>query len=178
MPGSGGIALIALLCASAGCATHVTAVRPLPTERETEINNIVAGKTATLEFAGTAQPIRSKDVRLAVSAVRFVERDPASAWGLSSGLPEREAPLSSLQSIKIRNAGRGALHGLAFGGAIGAIAGGTAGAVLAAVTCSCDFQFVPLAALEVGLVFGLIGAGIGALIGAPTTVEFSDAPAR
>jgi hypothetical protein len=65
----------ALLCAGAGCATHMTAVRPLPPEKEAEIKRVVAGRQAKLTLEGN--PFDSRDVRLTGSSVRFLERDPA-----------------------------------------------------------------------------------------------------
>lgn len=126
-------------------------------------------------------------MRLAVSTVRFVERDPESTW-VSSWLPEREAPLASLQSIKVRNRGRGALHGLAIGAGTGAVIGAAGGAIVYGVVSSqvegshggAGFAVgvAALGAVAGAVGIGLVGAGIGAIVGAPTTVEFSDAPAR
>jgi hypothetical protein len=174
-----GISPIALLYACAGCATSIVAVRPLPPEKEAAINATIADKRVTLELASPAQPLDARVVRLDASSVRFQERDPASPWHLSSWLPESEAPLASVQSIKVRDHGRGALHGLAIGGTIGAVSG-----VIAGVVYNRGYQFdsfdsnilVPLyGALAFGIGSGLIGALVGAAIGSPTTIEFKDA---
>src|SRR5437868_13086550 len=121
---------MAPLFVSTGCATRISAVRPVSPEMAAEINDTIAGKRAAVKFAGTDQRIDTKDVRLTGSSVRFVKRSPASTWLLSSWLPEREAPVTSVESIKIRRTGRGALHGLAIGAPIGFVSGGIAGAAL------------------------------------------------
>src|SRR5258708_5472411 len=47
-----------------GCATHITAARPLLREQETEINDRIEGMTAELAFQSTPQAVVGKDVRL------------------------------------------------------------------------------------------------------------------
>jgi hypothetical protein len=173
---------IASLFASAGCATSVRAFRPVSPEMVAQINDAVSGKRATVKFGDTDRAIDTKDVRLSESSLRFLERSPASAWNLSSRLPEREAPVASVQSIKVRNRSRGALHGLAIGAGIGVVSGGIAGLVLGAVVSQNERSSggvgtgALFGAAVVGIAFGLIGAGIGAAVGAPTTVEFTNAP--
>ena len=46
---------IVLLYATAGCATHMTAVRPLPPEKEAEINDIVESRKS-IEANSEAAP--------------------------------------------------------------------------------------------------------------------------
>ncbi len=57
-------AALAAMCVSAGCATHITAARPLLREQETEINDRIEGMTAELAFQSTPQAVVGKDVRL------------------------------------------------------------------------------------------------------------------
>jgi hypothetical protein len=165
----------ALLCAGAGCATHVTALRPLPPEKEAEINAVVAHRVAALAIQGEPRTLISKDVRLDGNSVRFRASDPASpvreAW-----LPETEKPLASVRQIEVREHGRGALYGLEIGAGIGAVLGAIA---LSGVKGTSECYACELAVPVVGgaaLAIGLLGAGVGALIGAPRVIEFKDAP--
>ncbi len=71
---------IAVLCAGAGCA-HQAVVRPLPPEKEAEVNGLVAGRVAALTIQGEPRTLISKDVRLDGNTVRFRTSDPAgAAW--------------------------------------------------------------------------------------------------
>src|SRR4051812_16437303 len=90
---------LALICVSAGCATHVAVLRPLSAAQVANLNETIGGKKATLQLAGAAQPVRARDLRLVDGTLRFQERDPASSWELSSWLPAADAPLASVRSI-------------------------------------------------------------------------------
>ncbi len=170
---------MASLCAYMGCATRITAVRPLGAQNETMLNDIVAGRKAKLTLQGKAEGLDSTDVRLAGSTVRFLERDPATSIWRPEWLPETKAPLASVQRIEFRETGRGALHGFGIGAATGGIAGFVAGM---SIPWSCDKDcrgvFVPLTTLAGAVGFGLVGAALGGAIGAPTTIEFSDTPSH
>jgi len=164
---------VGLLCAGAGCATQVTVVRPLPPEKEAEINSIVAGRQAEITVEGEPESRVSKDVHVAARGVSFRQ-----GW-----LPETEVPIASVRQIEVRNRGRAAWQGFGIGAGIGAVLGGIGSAAFAASgnlceSSSCNSASGFIAAVVVGGAFvaGLLGAGIGAAIGAPTTIEFKDAP--
>ena len=164
---------VALLCAGAGCAS-MTAVRPLPPEKETEINQIVAGRVAELTSTGGTRTL-GRDVRLDGNSVRFRASDPASPEG-ESWLPETGKPLASVQQIAIRDHGRGFLYGLGAGAGIGAVIGGIVliGVKNGEECYRCELG-VPIVA-GAALVIGLLGAALGAATGAPVIIEFKDAP--
>ena len=69
---------IASSLVSAGCATRISAVRPVPPEREAEVNNVIAGKKAMPTIDGQLRAVSGKDVLLAGSSVRFLELDRAT----------------------------------------------------------------------------------------------------
>lgn len=167
---------IALLYAGAGCAS-ATALRPLPPEKEAEINEIVTGRLAEVTIAGQPRTL-SKDVRLDGNSVRFRAIDPASPGG-ESWLPETEKPLASLREIEVRDHGLGFFYGLGAGAGIGTVLGAIA---LSGLKSSSDECYrCELAVPVVGgaaLAIGLLGAALGAAAGAPRTIEFKDAPSR
>jgi len=176
---------VGLLCAGAGCATQMTVVRPLPPEKEAEINRIVAGadqRQAEITVEGEPESRVSKDVHVAARGVSFRQGHrlgtPHAEW-----LPETEVPIASVRQIEVRTRGRAFWQGFGIGAGIGAVLGGIGGAAFAASgnlceSSSCNSPSEFMAAVVVGgaLVAGLLGAGIGAAIGAPTTIEFKDAP--
>ena len=158
----------------------MTAVRPLPPEKEAEINGIVADREAKLTIEGELER-DSRDVRLIGGSVRLLARDPASPPGQAAWLPETEKPLASVQQIELRDHGRGALHGLGIGAGIGIVLGAIGGAAVASMCvypdCGTEGK-VLLGAVAGGVGLGLLGAGLGAAIGAPRIIEFKDAPSR
>ena len=166
----------------AGCAHHITVVRPIRSDQQAELNAIVENRETQLTLIGKPDAVDSRDLRVAALNVRFVERDSAtSSWRQANWLPEAEAPLSAVQRIEFRSRGRGALNGLAFGAATGAIAGITVG--LAAIDSNNHDSFGGngARALVVGgatVALGLLGTVIGAIVGARTTIDFSDVPPR
>jgi hypothetical protein len=94
------------------------------------------------------------------------------------GLTDR-IPFGSAQSIEFNNRGRGALRGLTAGAVSGALAGFMAGVILGSLCFSsetpCDDKSLSIGgagALAGAAVFGAIGAGIGAIVGHPTTLRF------
>ena len=167
---------ILLLCAGAGCAS-VTAIRPLPPEKEAEINEIVEGRVAELTIAGEPRTL-GKDVRLDGNRVRFRASNPASLER-ESWLPETEKPLASVRQIEVRDHGRGAFYGFGIGAGIGAVLGVIALSGLKnypdeCYRCELGVPIVGGSALA----FALLGAALGAIIGAPRFIEFNDAPSR
>jgi len=167
---------IVLLCAGAGCAS-ITAIRPLPPEKEAEINEIVAGRVAELTITGEPRTL-SKDVRLDGDRVRFRGSNPASPER-ESWLPETEKPLASVRQIEVRDHGRGVFYGLGIGAGLGAVIGVIALIGLKDYPDEC--YRCELAVPIVGgatLVFGLLGAALGGVIGAPRVIEFKDAPSH
>jgi hypothetical protein len=170
------------MCVSAGCATHISAARPLLREQETEINDRIEGMTAELAFQSTPQAVVGKDVRLNGSSMRFLERVPRQVWlsAADDAEPERVVPLASVQRIKIRNHARGALQGLGIGASIGAAAGAATGLALSAAWSSSSvYGNYTLTAVGIGVAAGafagcMLGAILGLAIGAPTTIEFSE----
>jgi hypothetical protein len=90
-----------------------------------------------------------------------------------------------VRRIEVTRRGRGALIGLGIGVPIGFVAGAvTTSTLLSTVLCesgSCYESHTGPALLGGalgGLAFGLLGAGIGAVVGAPAKVDFSDTPSR
>jgi hypothetical protein len=169
--------------ASAGCATHITAARPLLREQETEINDRIEGMPAELAIQGSPQAVVGKNVRLDGSSVRFREPVPFKFWSRvdDDALgPERVVPLASVQRIKIRNHARGMLQGLGIGASIGAGTGlATALALSAAWGSSTATGNYTLLTVGIGVAAGafigcMLGTLLGAAIGAPTTIEFSE----
>ncbi len=163
----------ALLCAGAGCTSHVTAVRPLPPEKEAEINRMVDGREVRLIVDGNARD--TKNVRLTGNTVRFAGPPGPSGW-----LPEAEAPLTSLQRIEYRDHGRGASRGFVFGALIGAAAGFALPFLISCPDCSGgpSAGAVAISGIVGTLGLGLIGTGIGAATGASMTIDLKDAPSR
>jgi hypothetical protein len=150
----------------------MTAVRPLPPEKEAEINRLVAGREARLVLEGNA--FDSKDVRLTGNTVQYAGREAGGPQWLPT-----QAALSSLQRIQFRDHGRGAVHGFGIGAGIGAVGGGILGAL---VHICVDHSNCPnltgLGVLAGAAVFGLIGAGVGAATGAQTIIDLEDAPSH
>jgi len=164
----------------AGCVTTVAAQRPLSSEKTEEINELVAGKTADLGLEGAPQVITGKDTRIEGDSLRFLKQDATSTeW-----VPAVE-PVASARRIEVTRRGRGALIGLGIGLPIGLAGGALAGSLVADSLCGACVGDGPGRALYVlvgtaigGFSFGLLGAVVGALIGSPAKVEFSDNPSR
>jgi hypothetical protein len=169
-----------LFCAGTGCATHMTAVRPLPPEKEAEINGVVAGRAALLTIEGEPRTLLSKDVRLDGNSVRLRANDPTWPEG-AAWLPETERPLASVRRIEVRDHGRGFFYGLGIGAGIG-----VALSTIAAIEFKCrdavDVRCPPSTAVpfvvKTTLIFGLLGAAMGGAAGAPRVIEFKDAPSH
>jgi hypothetical protein len=181
---------IAGFLASAGCATSEVLTRPLSGEQEKRIDEALRGQSVTITQQGGAR-LEPDQARVSGGAVHQLsirlleshwdEQRPAEAvWEEK----HPEVPIASVQRIAFRDHGHGALQGLKAGASIGAITVGVAGFSLANLCLgeSCrpsDPLGVAVgAALVGGAVFGLIGALLGGVIGAPTTIEFRDAVAR
>ena len=171
---------VGLLCAGAGCATQMTVVRPLPPEKEAEINRIVAGadqRQAEITVEGEPESRVSKDVHVAARGVSFRQGHrlgtPHAEW-----LPETEVPIASVRQIEVRTRGRAFWQGFGIGAGIGAVLSGIGIAAFCASSgCNTNYSDSIVAVVGGGaLAAGLLGAGIGAAIGAPTTIEFKDAP--
>ncbi|MGZ6770771.1 MAG: hypothetical protein ACXVGK_11290 [Mycobacteriaceae bacterium] len=158
----------------------MTAVRPLPPEEEAEINGMVAGREARLTIEGELE-LDSKDVRVTGGSVRFLQRDRAAPPGEAAWLPETEKPLASMRQIEVRDRTRGGFQGLGIGAGIGIVLGAIGGAAVASVCvypdCGTEGK-VLLGAVAGGVGLGLLGAALGAAIGAPRIIEFKDAPSR
>jgi hypothetical protein len=164
----------AVLCAVAGCE-HLTAVRPLTPEKEAEINEVVAGRVAEITIQGEPGTLVGKDVRLDGNRVHLRASDPASPQG-EAWLPETEKPLASVRQIEVRHHGGSVLNGLAIGASFGAVVGAIALiGVKNGDECYTCYAAVPLVG-GAAVAFGLLGALMGAGIGAPKTIEFKDAP--
>jgi Mg/Co/Ni transporter MgtE len=93
--------------------------------------------------------------------------------------PTDRIPFVSTQSIQFNDRGKGALRGLTAGAISGALTGFIAGAMLGGICMSSDtpcedksLSIGAAGALAGSLIMGGIGAGIGALIGHPTTLTF------
>jgi hypothetical protein len=168
----------ALACAAGGCASSSTVLRPMPSETQAEVNRVVAGRDAELVLEGQSPKVG--EVRVGENSVWFRQREKiptllhAFTW-----LPEVEVPLTSVHQIEVRDRGRGALHGLAIGTPIGVVLGAIGGALVGGI-CErpgCAAPFARIGALAGGAGLGLIGAGLGAAIGARRTIEFKSTPA-
>jgi len=164
---------IACSCALAGCSTNVIAVRPLPPREEASLNDLVRPHQTRLTLAPPLTSLDARDFRLEGNMAYFQKLDPA----MSASSPVTSVPLPAVQRLEFRDHGRGAVHGLGFGALTGVAAGIVVGL---AVPWSCDNDctgaFTAISALVGAGAFGLLGAGLGSAIGAPTTVEFSDMP--
>src|SRR4051812_18440061 len=172
---------LAVLCAGAGCATHMTVVRPLPPDKEAEINGLVESREAKLTFDDKRE-LDSKDVRVTGGSIRFLERDPATSPREPSWLPETEKPLASVRQIQVRDSALGGFQGLGIGAAIGIVLGAIGGAAAASPgegpNAPSGSSYALVGAVLGGLGVGLLGATIGAGRGAPRTIEFKDAPSH
>ena len=172
---------LALLCAGAGCGTHMTVVRPLPPDKEAEINGLVESREAKLTFEDKRE-LDGKDVRVTAGSIRFLERNPATSTREPSWLPETEKPLASVRQIEVRDSARGGFQGLGIGAAIGIVLGAIGGAAVASAgqgpNAPSGSTYALAGALLGGLGAGILGAAIGSATGAARTIELMDAPSH
>jgi hypothetical protein len=135
---------------------------------------MVAGRVVTLATDSAPAGLRTTDVRLVATTVRYRERDSGKAtWWNTVWLPEAEVPSASMRRIEFRDHGRGALWGVSYGALLGAL-GGALVSSMARCDRECPAAFVPLITLGGAAALGLIGAGVGGAVGVPTTIEFQD----
>jgi len=170
-------ALVVFCTSAGGCATRISALRPLSPAQETEVNEIVANETPTLTIYD-GQQLVCKDVRLAGSSVRFAQLHPDTSLREPSWLSETATPLASVRQIEISHRGRGALQGLGIGVGIGAALGLSVGAIAEPWgRCEelCGWAFVGITII--GVIAGLmIGPIVGSIADAPTIIEFHEKP--
>jgi len=94
--------------------------------------------------------------------------------------------VASVRRIEVMRHGRGALIGLGIGLPIGLAGGALAGSLVADSLCgagSCGdaptrVLYILVGTAIGGFSFGLLGAVLGAVIGSPANIEFSDTPSR
>ena len=173
-------AMLGLAVVLAGCARHIAVVRPVPPDKAAELNDLLSDREAKLTLEGKPGTVNAKDVRIGAVNVRYLESDPPTSTSRRvNWRPEAQAPLAAVRHVEFRQHGRGALNGLGIGFATGV---GLGAAIGLAVQPNCNDCFhgdavVGLAAAGGAVAFGLLGAIIGGIVGAPTTIDFTDASA-
>jgi hypothetical protein len=154
-----------------GCSTVTTTLRPTTVEEAESLESVTRGRHAEVTFATTqGTEVRRGTVEsLDIGALLLQQDHDATA----------RIPFVSTQSVRFNDHGKGALRGLTAGAITGALAGFIAGAMLGGICMSsdtpCDDKSLSVGvagALAGSLIIGGIGAGIGALIGHPTTLTF------
>jgi hypothetical protein len=167
--------LLALTAACAfpwlGCSTVTKELRPTTLEEAESLESVIRGRHAEVTFA-TAQgtEVRRGTVETLDIGGVLLQEDHE---------PTDRIPFVSTESIRFNDRGKGALRGLTAGAISGALTGFIAGAMLGGICMSSDtpcedksLSIGAAGALAGSLIMGGIGAGIGALIGHPTTLTF------
>ena len=148
----------------AGCA-HVRPADPTAVGVDLDdINAKLAGRMVRVRFVDGAELI-AHDVRISAGSVSFRrQRFPH----LESPWPAREVqelPISDVASIAVTRRGWGAADGALLGLGIGVVAGAAIGVAMFRVPGELYISSTGDAALVGGVMFGVLGTGLGFLIG-------------
>lgn len=153
------------------CSTVAIATRPVTVEEADTLSDTLGGRHADVIVA-TVQGPESRHGTIDALDIGSLQLTAAD------GRPERIS-FGNTQSIRFNDHGKGALRGLTAGAISGALAGFVAGAILGGICMSSEtpchdnsLSVGGAGALAGALVFGAIGAGIGAIVGHPTTLTF------
>jgi hypothetical protein len=158
------IAVLSAVSVLAGCA-RVRPVDPAAAGPDLgDINRKVAGRSVLVKLVdGTV--LRARDVIVSESSVSFREERFTSAEHEWPAREARRLPISEVASIEVTSRSRGALDGALYGLGAGVLLGALIGAVTFEPTGDLLISSSGDAAILGGLVFGVIGAGFGFLVG-------------
>jgi hypothetical protein len=153
--------LIAALSAAlvlVGCA-HVRPADPTAAGVDLDdINAKLAGRVVRVRLVDGTDML-AHNVRVSADSVSMQPRMLRDAnWWLA---PRRALPISEVGSIEVTRRGRGALEGALFGLGIG----GVAGVAIGAATSEGSILSAQESVILGGLVFGVLGTGLGLIIG-------------
>ena len=147
----------------AGCA-HVRPADPTAAGVDLDhINGRLAGRMARVRLMDDTELV-ANDVRISVGSVLF---RPQRFPHLESPWPSREVrelPISEVRSIEVTNRSRGAGDGALIGTCVGVLAGAAIGAAINEAD-EAPIWSNETGALVGGVVFGVLGAGVGLVVG-------------
>jgi hypothetical protein len=172
------IASLTLAAMLAGCS-HVVPPDPTSTgDVLDEVNGAVNGRTVDITLQNTAE-LWAKNVRVTADSIWFaVVGQPSYSLRLRDDRG-RGLPTSEIQTISVRQHGRGALEGAMYGLLIGALAGAVLGAATR-MTPEIKTASRSEGAVNGAVVFGALGLAVGfawgALVGSKDVYDLTELP--